>query len=73
MYVMSAFNMSRHLTLTRRSEKPFLMESVLIVQYNTIQYNTSMRSFERRLNFSDPTLGSGDTEGGPFGPPHQDV
>ena len=39
MNVMSAFNMSRHLTLTRRSEKPFLMESVLIVQYNTIQYN----------------------------------
>ena len=32
--------MSPVLTLTRHSEQPFLMESVLTVQYNTIQYNT---------------------------------
>ena len=28
-----------------------------------------MRSFERHLNFPDPTIGSGDTEGGPLPPP----
>ena len=39
--MLNVFNLSLLLTVTRRSEQPFLMESVLIVQYNTIQYNAS--------------------------------
>ena len=36
--MLNVFNLSLLLTVTRRSEQRFLMESVLIVQYNTIMH-----------------------------------
>ena len=46
--MLNVFNLSLLLTVTRRSEQPFLTESVLIVQYNTIQYNPPQFKSELR-------------------------